>query len=214
MKKWIWRALLVCLIGLIGFLAFRHLSRPDLEKNRGAALQELSNQVPPELKNLCTLIVIDYREYRANSVRWSAAYFGCIFGSAFLSALAGVVLKLESLAGKPALKNDLAASFAAVAALLITLSTLGNFQRNWAANRIAASKMENLAYELLKPETATDRNRILERIQEINEARNAGLVGEPTQNPEGNARPRSGGASETVPVPQASPRPSGPEGAV
>ena len=197
MKKWIWLTILIILIALVVVMgASRLLARPDLEKNRGAALQALSDQVPAGSKDLGTLVVTNYREYRANSVRWSAAYFGCIFGSAFLSALAGVVLKLESLGGKPALKNDLAASFAAVAALLITLSTVGDFQRKWEANRVAASAMENLAYDLLKPEKAADRNTILGRIQEINEVRTAGLVGGATRSSGANDRPKGGTTPE------------------
>lgn len=215
MKKGAWQILLVSLVVLIVFLgAYRLLARPDLEKNRGAALQALSDQVPADLKDLGKLVVTNYREYRANSVRWSAAYFGCIFGSALLSALAGVVLKLESLAKRPALKNDLAASFAAIAALLITLSTVGDFQRKWQANRIAASAMENLAYELLKPERVTDRNAILERIQEINEARTAGLVGEAKRNEGATARTKAGTPSEVSPSPQTGlpEKPSRPKG--
>jgi hypothetical protein len=203
MKKGIWRVLSVGLVVLIVLLgAYQLLARPDLEKNRGTALQALSDQVPADLRDLGTLVVANYREYRSNSVRWSAAYFGCIFGSALLSALAGVVLKLESLAARPALKNDLAASFAAIAALLITLSTVGDFQRKWEANRIAAGAMENLAYELIKPERIVDRSAILERIQEINEARTAGLVGEAKRSQGTSGRPKEGTSSGTSPSPQ------------
>src|SRR4029453_13615248 len=94
-KKGIWRILLVSLAVLIVLLgAYRLLARPDLEKNRGAAPQALSDQVPADSKDLGTLVVANYREYRANSVRWSAAYFGCLFGSAFLSDLAGCGARL------------------------------------------------------------------------------------------------------------------------
>jgi hypothetical protein len=178
MKAWVWFIVLTCLVLILSWGVVRLLARPDLESNRGAALQKLLNMVPDGLHDLGNLVVANYREYRANSVRWSAAYFGCIFGSAFLSALAGVILKIESLAARPALRNDLAASFAATAALLITLATVGEFQRKWEANRIAASAMENLAYELLKSGKAVDRDTVLGKIQDINESRNAGVVGE------------------------------------
>jgi hypothetical protein len=45
-----------------------------------------------------------------------------------------------------AFKKDLAAILAMLAALLVTLSTVGGFHQRWAANRLAAAKMERLAY--------------------------------------------------------------------
>ena len=75
------------------------------------------------------------------------------------------------------MRNDLAAIMAALASLLITLLTIGSFEAKWRSNRIAASGMENLAYELLKSGAAQERDAILTRIQEINEARNLGIVG-------------------------------------
>jgi len=105
-------------------------------------------------------------------------YFGCLFGSAFLSAMAALFLKLEILNEQPKLRNDISASLATLAALLITLSSIGDFQRKWGANRVAASAMENLAYELLRPSAASNRDSILTKIQAINSARNAGVVGD------------------------------------
>ncbi len=132
----------------------------------------------PETKQLGTVIIKSYREFRGNTVRWSAAYFGCLFGSAFLSAMAALFLKLEVLVSRPKLKNDLAASLATVAALLITLSTTGDFHRKWQANRLAAAEMENLAYELVRPSAPTNLDAILTRIQGINDMRNRGIIGE------------------------------------
>lgn len=151
---------------------------------RGVALEEIKNLYPPETKQLGDAIIHTYREYRGNTMRWSAAYFGCLFGSAFFSAVAALLLKLEVLGNRPKLRNDAAAALATVAALLVTLSTTGDFQRKWHANRIAASGMENLAYDLLRPAMARDLDAIVARIQRINEARNMGIVGDST---EGNA---------------------------
>jgi hypothetical protein len=50
------------------------------------------------------------------------------------------VLKLETLLGNEALKKDCAALLSVAAALLVTLSTSGDFQRKWQANRIAAAE--------------------------------------------------------------------------
>jgi hypothetical protein len=144
---------------------------------RGVAVEELAQLYQPEIKPLGTIVLKTYREFRGNTVRWSAAYFGCLFGSAFLSAVAALILKLELLGGRPKLRNDLAASFATLAALLITLSTIGDFQRKWQANRIAAAEMENLAYELTRPSSATHLDAILTRIQTINTVRHQTIAG-------------------------------------
>jgi hypothetical protein len=160
---------------------------------RGAALRELPTLFPEDNKKLGGIVITSYREFRGNAVRWSGAYFGCLFGSAFLSALAALALKLDLLQRWPGVRNDAAAAAAVLAALLITLSTTGDFQRKWQANRIAAAAMENLAYELIKPHTAAQLESVVERIQAINEARNRGIVGEM-----GEGRPPGADAREAV----------------
>ena len=145
---------------------------------RGVAVEDLKALFQPETSQLGELVIKTYREFRANTVRWSAAYFGCLFGSAFLSAMAALVLKLEVLINRPKWRNDLAASFATIAALLVTLSTTGDFQRKWQANRMAATQMENLAYELVRPSASNQMEAVLTKIQEINAMRNEGIVGE------------------------------------
>ena len=141
-------------------------------------MEDLMDIFRPETKQLGTIIIKSYREFRGNTMRWSAAYFGCLFGSAFLSAMAALFLKLEVLVSRPKLRNDLAASLATVAALLVTLSTTGDFHRKWQANRLAAAEMENLAYELVRPSAPTNLDAILTRIQGINGMRNRGIIGE------------------------------------
>lgn len=147
---------------------------------RGVAISELKKALPRDVAGLGDLVIANYKEYRSNTVRWSAAYFGCLFGAAFLSACAGVLLKLESLKARLGIRNDLSAIMAALASLLITLLTIGSFEEKWRSNRIAASGMENLAYELLKSGASQEKDAILSRIQAINEARNLGIVGKPS----------------------------------
>ncbi len=154
------------------------LPRMISPESRGVALNDLPQLYPPETRALGQVVLETYREYRANAARWSGVYFTCIFGSAFLSALAGLVLKLELLQAWPRFRNDLAATAAMLAALLITLSTAGDFQRKWQANRMAAAAMENLAYELVTLKTAADLAAVVVEIQAINDARNKGIVGE------------------------------------
>lgn len=145
---------------------------------RGVALNDLPQMYPAKSKAVGQLVIKTYREYRANAAKWSGVYFTCIFGSAFLSAMAGLLLKLELLQRWPQLRNDLAATSAMLAALLITLSTVGDFQRKWQANRVAAAGMENLAYELLNAKTPQALESAISEIQSINDARNRGIVGD------------------------------------
>jgi hypothetical protein len=147
-------------------------------ENRGVALNDLPQMFPAKSKGLGEIVIKTYREYRANATRWSGVYFTCIFGSAFLSAMAGLLLKMELLQRWPRLRNDVAAISAMLAALLITLSTVGDFQRKWQANRIAASEMENLAYEMLNVKSEQALEKAITEIQAINDARNRGIVGD------------------------------------
>src|SRR5215210_3602451 len=95
-KRRAWGAVLsVLLLVIVGLAAYQLVSQSSTEKNRGLALHELAKLLPPGSRDLGTLVLANYREYRANAVRWSFAYFGCLFGSAFASASAGVVLKLD-----------------------------------------------------------------------------------------------------------------------
>lgn len=160
---------------IVAILIAPRLTSPE---TRGVALNDLPQMYQTENKALGQLVIKTYREYRANAARWSGVYFTCIFGSAFLSALAGLLLKLEILQRWSDVRNDLAATSAMLAALLITLSTVGDFQRKWQANRVAAAAMENLAYELLNTKTPQDLERVITEIQSINDTRNRAIVGD------------------------------------
>jgi hypothetical protein len=171
-------ALLILITGII--IVWRSIETP-----RGEAVTMIiegsdgQDILPKELKPLGDIILTNYREYRNNTIRWSAAYFSCLFLSAAFSALAGFILKVKSFSNSGALKEDLAALLAMLAALLITLSTVGDFQRKWAGNRIAASEVESLAYDLIKtPFTEDDKAKVISKLQEISATRNRGIVGE------------------------------------
>jgi len=162
--------------GVVAVLAMVYSAKQ--QPDRGVAVEDLAELFRPETKQLGAIVIKTYREFRGNTVRWSFAYYCCLFGSAFFSAMAALILKLELLGGQQKLKNDLAASLATIAALLITLSTTGDFQRKWQANRLAAVEMENIAYELTRLSAATNMDAILNRIQIINSVRNQTIVGE------------------------------------
>ena len=94
-------------------------------------------------------ILTNYLEIRGHASRWSGVYWGCTFAAALFSALAGLVLKFESLPIEEKPRKDVSATLAVTAAILVTISTSGDFQRKWQANRIAAAELESIGYALL-----------------------------------------------------------------
>jgi hypothetical protein len=121
---------------------------------RGQALKDaLSPIISHENTNqsiVAKAILTNYLEIRGNASRWSGIYWGCTFVAALFSALAGLILKLESIpiADKP--RKDISATLAVTAAIVVTISTSGDFQRKWQANRIAAAELERVGYAFLE----------------------------------------------------------------
>lgn len=91
--------------------------------------------------------------------------------------MAAFVLKIECFPKRPDVKKDLAALFSTIAAVLITLSTVGNFQQEWQANRLAATAMQNLVYEVWRANAPENRAEIYTKIEQINMLRNQEIVG-------------------------------------
>jgi hypothetical protein len=63
-----------------------------------------------------------------------------------------------------------------MAALLVTLSTSGDFQRKWVANRVAAAELEHEGYDFLEKNGANARS-YLARVGKILERRHLSIVG-------------------------------------
>ena len=183
---------LILIVGVVAIVVWR-----SVETSRGEGIARIvgddknPDKHPGLLSNeqrpLGSIILANYDEYRDNTIRWSAAYFSCLFLSAVFSASAGFVLKMKAFSNASVLKEDLAALLAMLAALLITLSTVGDFQRKWQANRIAASDTEALAYDLIKtPFGEDEKAKLISRLQEISTARNREIVGDkPGSNTQG-----------------------------
>ena len=136
----------------------------------------LRADLSPEQKAIGTAILDNYSEYRDNAVRWSGTYRSCLFFSAALGAFAGLVLKLEFFLTNADLKKDLAAFSAISSALLITFSSVGDFQAHWQANRLAAARMESLGYEFATADRK-DLAYFAKKIGEISMGRNEEIVG-------------------------------------
>jgi len=169
-----WIVVLVLLVagGIVAWQAY------VAERGSGLlhALDELLAGLPPDEQRIGRIIRDSYVEYRNNARNWSAVYFGGLFFSAVCAALAGVIVKLEFLLEDEKLKRDLAALLAMVAALLITLSTVGGFHQRWLANRLAAAKMERLGYAFMTADRKNNLAAFSAKIQAISFERNEDIV--------------------------------------
>ncbi len=115
-----------------------------------AALTPFIDQQNTDQSLVARAILDNYKETRSNAARWSGVYWGFTFAAALFSALAGIILKVESaFKNNESRKKDIAALLSVGAALLITISTSGDFQRKWQANRVAAAELERTAYDFL-----------------------------------------------------------------
>ena len=146
----------------------------------GSALRPWIEGKEPERAMIARAIWENYLEARSNASRWSGVYWGFTFTAAVLSALAGVVLKLEFLVRNEDLKKDLAAVLAVGAALLIAISSSGDFQRKWQANRIAAAELERSGYQFLST-NGGDARSYLVTVGEIVLQRNRAIAGDGKQ---------------------------------
>lgn len=146
-----------------------------------ALLQALNERIATstgDQKLLGNAILHNFIETRKIASNWSGLYWGFAWVSAALSALAGVILKLESFANDKA-KKDFAAFFAVAAAILITVSTGGEFQRKWQANRIASAEIEYLGYDFISG--VSDPKVHFSKLREILLRRHQSIVGDTEQ---------------------------------
>jgi hypothetical protein len=143
-----------------------------------AALHSSITQQDTDQSLVAKVILDNYKEARSNASRWSGVYWGFTFLAAIFSALAGVILKVESiLKNSEQMKKDVAALLAVCAALLITISTSGDFQRKWQANRVAASELERTAYDFLENNKTNEPRKYFSDVGNILHKRNLSIVG-------------------------------------
>jgi len=142
------------------------------------ALKPIIDGKNTENAAIASTILQTYRDTRFNASAWSFIYWGLTFFSAIASALSALILKFETIIKNEGIKKDIAASFSVLAALLITISTSGDFQRKWQANRIAAAELEHLAYSFIS-ENMTDAHKYMSSVGEILLNRNLAIAGNP-----------------------------------
>lgn len=153
-----WLASAIAVIALIVTVnAIIHYVWPPGEALH-VALKTLIDGKDADKALVAAAIWSNYEEARENAWTWSGAYFGCSFVAVALSATAGLILKFEFFIEKEELKKDLAAIFSVLAAVLITISTSGDFQRKWQANRVAAAELERVGYRLLEDSAGAPRH--------------------------------------------------------
>jgi hypothetical protein len=87
--------------------------------------------------------------FRRGSAGWAVAYHLSLFGAAVLSAAAALFIKLSNM-------ENLAAVLATSAAVLTTLSSVGDFQRKWHADRDAFYALDELLLRASEPEALPD----------------------------------------------------------
>lgn len=173
---------LIATVALVGALAagvWWYVTNPSISPRSGALQAALSsmNATPASDRSLVATAILDnFLETRRNAALWSGVYWGFTFIAALLSAMAAMILKLETFIRNEGAKKDLAAAFSIIAALLITISTSGDFQRKWQANRIAAAELESIGYEFLEADGAHARS-YLARVGNILLNRNRAIVG-------------------------------------
>ena len=131
-----------------------------------SSLGNVAKQGDPDKALVARIIQENYQETRINAARWSGVYWGATFFAAIFSAIAALVLKLESIGKNDAVKKDVAATLSVVAALLVTVSTSGEFQKKWQANRAAAAELERTGYQFLEHDGANART-YLAQVGEI-----------------------------------------------
>ena len=152
------------------------------------AMQPLVEQSDSGQVSVARALSDNYKSTRSNAQKWSGIYWGFTFAAALLSALAALILKFESVfSNNDGLKKDLAATFSVCAALLITISTSGDFQRKWQANRIAASELERLGYEFLN-DSNRDSDSYFSAIGDILHRKNLAIVGQLEEETDGRSR--------------------------
>jgi hypothetical protein len=151
-----------------------------------ATMAPIVNGKDPEKALVANAIVGNYTETRQIAAMWSGLYWGFAWAAAILGALSGVILKLESVVQDEKVKKDVAALFTVAAAIMITVSTGGDFQRKWQANRAAAAGIEHLGYEFLSKQGENPRQ-YFDKLSDLLMQRHMAILGTPDKRAAPNA---------------------------
>ncbi|GAB2862052.1 hypothetical protein GCM10027277_33270 [Pseudoduganella ginsengisoli] len=140
-----------------------------------------------EKKMVALALIGNYNETRQIAALWSSLYWGFTWAAAVLGALSGLILKLESFLSDDKIRKDIAALFTVTAAIMITVSTGGDFQRKWRTNRAAAAQIEQLGYDFAS-KNGDQAGTYLTKLSSILMQRHLSIIGMPE---EGEVRQRA-----------------------
>ena len=171
--------LMVVVLGAIIAIAGYYITDPYIWSRSGAlqkALLAMKSDQQSEQTFVAAAILESFLETRRDAAMWSGVYWGCTFAAALFSVLAATTLKLGTFSEKAELKKDLSAAFSMIATLLITISTSGDFQTKWQANRIAAARLEIVGYKFLESNGKQARS-YFGKVGDILLSRNMAIVG-------------------------------------
>jgi hypothetical protein len=141
-----------------------------------AAITPLTKSADADQALVANAILNNYHETRQYASQWSGVYWGFTFAAGVFSALAALILKFESFMKDEAMKKDLASILSVTAALLVTLSTSGDFQNKWRSNRNAAADLEQLGYQFLAS-NGKESQSYLSAVGEIIHRRHVSILG-------------------------------------
>jgi hypothetical protein len=99
-----------------------------------------------------------FQDYKTYQWTYSWAYHICIYGAAILSALAALLTKVHIKAfglQDPTRRDNSTASLAAIAALLVAVSTAGKLQESWQTNKTKRYAVESLLNQLTTDQNLT-----------------------------------------------------------
>ena len=140
------------------------------------AIAPLTKSTDAEQSLVANVILNNYHETRQYASQWSGVYWGFTFAAGVFSALAALILKFEFFMKDDAMKKDLASILSVTAALLVTLSTSGDFQNKWQSNRNAAADLEQLGYQFLAGNGKASPS-YLSKVGEIMHRRHVSILG-------------------------------------
>ncbi len=166
--KWTSGVIAAVVIAGCGWIAWEHFYSPGSAIAHALKTRLDATSPAPDaarLRLLLNTLMESYDEVRLDATRWSAVFWGFTFASLIASALAGGVLKVESLHIPDIKRRDIAAALAFVASIAAAISTTGEFKQRWRANRNAAAEIEYLGYRTL----ATDSPDLDAAFKEIGE---------------------------------------------
>ena len=119
--------------------------------------------------------------FNRGSRLWSVVHHWSLGLSGFFSAMAAVVLKINSFKDAfPAVyenRDDVVAGLAALATLITMLAASGGFGRKWQTNRMSRGRVERLKIALTDP--AANAAEIRSELQDIIKKHDEAIVGTP-----------------------------------